>query len=133
MSGSTQQTLLRLDVQPLPEPEAEIWRILQANHRGRGNAIGMRALAAMVGLSTRSVQSAIEWLIKEHARPIGSSCSRPCGYYVIIDQEDLEHTFRNRVNRGISNLSAAYALKSAPEVQAALGQLSAFIGGGDDS
>ena len=122
MSESTQQSLA-LESRPLPEPAASVWRVLERFARGRDNAIPMRDLAAHCDLSTRQLQGEIEYLIREHAKPIGSSCGRNHGYYVIEDQADLEETFNNRVRRGISNLQAAYSLKRSPSVAAALGQL----------
>jgi len=126
---SNPQQSLQLDGRPLPEPEATVWRILSCHHRGRANAISMSELARLAGLSTRAVQSAVEYLISEHRKPLGSSCGKPSGYYVIVDQADLELTFHNRVSRGIANFRAAYALKKSPEVAAALGQVSMIAGG----
>lgn len=123
MPNPSPQISLLLEERPLPEPEATIWSILSEQHRGRAAAIPMPELAYYLNLSTRALQNCIEWLIKEHGKPIGSSCGKPSGYYVIADAKDLELTFRNRVNRGIANLAAAYRLKKTPEVLQALGQL----------
>ncbi len=122
MMNATQQNL-DLFSRPLPDQAATVWRALERNARGRENAIPMRDLAERCGLSTRNLQSAIEYLIREAAKPIGSSCGKVNGYYVIENQADLEETYRNRMRRGIANLTAAYALKRSPQVAAALGQL----------
>ena len=119
-----QQKLQLNNVRPLPEPAATIWRIIRKECRGRENAIRMPALAARVGVSTRTVQSEIEYLINEHGKRIGSSCGKKPGYYIITDREDLEITFQNRVRRGIANFRSAYALKKSDKVKEALGQVS---------
>jgi len=124
LSCQTLQTKLQLNGRSLPEPAATIWRIISRECKGRENAIRMPALAARVGISTRTVQSEIEYLINEHGKRIGSSCGKKPGYYAIIDQEDLEITFQNKVRRGIANFRSAYALKKSKEVQEALGQVS---------
>jgi len=94
---------------------------------GRENAIRMPELASWVGISTRAVQSAIEYLILEHSKKIGSSCGKNPGYYVITDQNDLDETFNNLVRRGVANFARAYALKKSNQVQEALGQVSALV------
>lgn len=126
MSCQTLQTKLQLNERPLPEPAATIWRIINRECQGRENAIRMPILAARVGVSTRTVQSEIEYLINERGKRIGSSCGKKPGYYVITDQEDLEITFQNRVRRGIANFRSAYALKKSNQVKEALGQVSAL-------
>ena len=87
----------------------------------------MIVLAAHLGLSTRDLQAAVQRLIADHGKPIGSSCGRVNGYYVIVDREDLETTFNNRVRRAMSNLRIAYTLKRSPQVAAALGQISIVL------
>ncbi len=109
---------------PLPEPESSIWSILAREARGRENAIPMSDLAAHLGLSTRDLQAAVQRLIADFGKPVGSSCGKINGFYVIIDQADLDATFNNRVRRALSNLRIAYKLKRSPQVAAALGQVS---------
>ena len=127
MNAPKSQTQLHLEVRPLPEPEATIWRILTREAWGRENAIRMPELASWVGISTRAVQSAIEYLILEHSKKIGSSCGKNPGYYVITDQNDLDETFNNLVRRGVANFARAYALKKSHQVKEALGQVSALV------
>lgn len=70
-----------------PEEQA-VWRVLD-RHRGRGQAVGLDAVAAMIGHSERVVQHAIAALIEQHGRPIGSAVKKPTGYFVIETEDEL--------------------------------------------
>lgn len=120
---------LELAEKPIAEPAAWIWEIIRSECRGRENAIPMPELATRVGLSTRSVQSEIEFLILEHSKPIGSSCGKILGYYMITDEQDLELVYRNRMNRAIGNFRIAHALKREAAVAEMQGQIS-MVGAG---
>ena len=124
MSVQTLQTTLQLESRPLPEPAASIKRIIETEALGRANAIPMPDLAARLGISTRTLQSEIEWLIVEHGCRIGSSCGKVHGYYWITDQADLELTYRNRMNRAIANFRAAWKLQRGRAAAEMLGQVS---------
>ena len=122
---TAQQQKLQLSERPLPEPAATIWRIIREECQGRENAIRMPALAARVEVSTRTVQSEIEYLIREHGKGIGSSCSsKNPGYYMIMDQEDRELTYKNRMNRAKSNFRQAAKINKAAAIREILGQIS---------
>ena len=129
MRDSTESTsqLSLLEPRSLPEPEASIYSVLDREARGRENAIPMADLAAYLHLSTRDLQAAVQRLIADHGRPIGSSCGKVNGFYLITNQADLDITFNNRVRRALSNLRVAYALKRSPQVAAALGQISIVL------
>lgn len=125
MDGGNAQLGLQLAEAPIPEPAAGIWRIISRECRGRENAIPMPELAERVGLSTRSVQGEIEYLIKEQGKMIGSSCSPACpGYYEIIDQADRELTYRNLMNRAVSAWRRAAKINRREAVQEMQGQIS---------
>jgi hypothetical protein len=124
MDAASAQLGLQLTASPIPEPAAGIWRIICGECRGRENAIPMPELAGRLGVSTRTVQSEIELLILEYGKPIGSSCGKVSGYYMITDEADLELVFRNRINRAISNFRVAYALKREAAVHEMQGQMS---------
>lgn len=134
MRNSTESTsqLSLLEQRPLSENEAEIWSILDSHARGRDKAIPMADLAAYRQISTRDLQAVVQSLIADHGKPIGSSCGRINGYYVITDQADLDATFNNRVRRALSNLRIAYMLKRSPQVAAALGQISIVLPSSED-
>ena len=120
-----QQQKLQLNGRSLPEPAATIWRIIREECQGRENAIRMPVLAARVGVSTRTVQSEIEYLNCEHGKGIGSSCStKNPGYYMIMDQGDRELTYKNRINRAKSNFRHAAKINKAAAIQEILGQIS---------
>lgn len=124
MVSENTQLGLQLTETPIPEPAASIWRIISAECRGRELAIPMPELASRLGISTRTVQSEIEYLILEHGKRIGSSCGKVSGYYEITDEADLELVYRNRMNRAVSNWRIAARLKREAAVQEMLGQVS---------
>lgn len=113
-----------LTAPPIPEPAAAIWRIISSECQGRERAVPMPELARRLGISTRAVQSEIEYLILEHGKRIGSSCGKVSGYYLITDEADLELVYRNRMNRAVSNFRIASRLKRETAVQEMLGQVS---------
>lgn len=124
MSGSNPQISLLLDEAPIPEPAAAIWRIISSECPGRERAVPMPELASRLGISTRAVQSEIEYLILEHGKRIGSSCGKVSGYYLITDEADLELVYRNRMNRALGNFRIAARLKRETAIQEMMGQVS---------
>lgn len=57
------------------------WRVMQHIRHGRENAVSMSALAELVGISTRELQSIITHLIQDHDIMISSATGRNHGYY----------------------------------------------------
>jgi len=124
-----QQTSLQLEARPLPEPEATIWCILNILHQGHKKAIKMPDLAECVDLPTRALQDAIRNMRLEYDLPVGSTPARnKPGYFVIMNEEDLEIATRNLWNRGMSDLAVYAALKRNRQVKEQLGQLAIIAG-----
>ena len=103
--------------------ERRVYLVL-SGHYGRENAIPMPELAALVGISTRKVQTCIEKLIKQHKIFIGSSCVPGSnGYYLITDDKD-RRIARGNIARRMVSLAVRYrTLERDPEVSRLLGQL----------
>lgn len=96
----------------LTENEQSVFDVLD-HHRGRGQAIGLDAVAAYTGLSEREVQSAVAELIEHHGRPIGSAVKKPMGYYLIETEEELAESLNQLTHRLTALARRIAALKQS--------------------
>lgn len=92
-------------------------------HKGKGNAISLPALAALLGTDTRTVQFIKRELI-EDGEIICSSCQKnSSGYYLPSTAEEIEASKKNLKNRAFSLLRAVHKLEGGHGLQEFLGQL----------
>ena len=73
----------------MSEGEKTISRLI-ALQRGRANAISIAILCQMTEYTEREIKGIVEQLIVTHGLKIGSSRVKPFGYFMIIDQADLD-------------------------------------------
>lgn len=76
---------------------------------GAENAITARELSQLLDLPIRQVTAAVERERRE-GRPICSSNSEPCGYYIAADQRELAQFCRRQYQRGGEILKTHAAL-----------------------
>jgi len=79
-----------------------------------GHALAMSAgeLGRMLGISPREVGALVAELV-EAGQPIGSSCTKPYGYYVCIDAADVEHGAAHIRSRALGSLARWRAFQRA--------------------
>lgn len=81
-------------------------------HRGRGNAISYKAIAALVDKHPRTVREVVSQLIFQFGQPIGTCYETSGGgYYLIVSPWELEDTYEKLRGHGISILKRAADLK----------------------
>jgi hypothetical protein len=78
----------------LTEREKEILRVI-AGHKGAARAIRSEDVAAAAGMewcekTRREIAGVVETAVLLHKIPIGGSRAKPCGYFVIVNANDLE-------------------------------------------
>lgn len=109
--------------------ELKVWSVLVLR-KGRGLAIKSADLSARTGINDRDIRSTIKYLIERHGKPIGSATKKPCGYYIIKDEQEMKEVQRSLTNRAISTLKRAKAYDSNPIrkgwVADVVGQLTLF-------
>jgi len=94
----------------MPPDEQRVWRALQA-HAGRASAITGEALAEGTGLPWRECRQVMKDLIEIHHKRIGSSPSRPAGYYIIETPDEEEATYQTLKGQAISTLKRASVIR----------------------
>jgi biotin operon repressor len=90
-----------------------------ALHVGRGNGIGVKALAERTGLPARQVRTHISDLRQDGVAICGTPHD---GYYVAGSPEELEETCRFLRSRALHSLTLESRLRKVPLVEL-LGQL----------
>lgn len=95
-----------LDFPELATDEAVVWNELR-DRRGSNRAIRVGTLAELVGMKPRKVQEIVHALIHEWGKPIGTSMSKPFGYYHIVEAEERKHVVELHTRRGIAELATA--------------------------
>ncbi|TAN40777.1 MAG: hypothetical protein EPN22_16905 [Nitrospirae bacterium] len=85
--------------------------ILSLIPTGKKNARLVGTIAEQSLLHWREVQQVVETLIHKHDYCIGSSSGKPCGYYIITDEQELETVYQSLRRRGIKILQRASKLK----------------------
>lgn len=108
MSEQVQIDFEGVEAEELTQEETQILSLLQ---RGRDNALSVRHLAECVGVTEVRLREMVRHLIDVHGACIGSSTSKPPGYYIITDPEEIDAVYRSLRHRGISILVRAAKLK----------------------
>lgn len=78
--------------------ESHFLRILQ-QHRGLAQAIPVPQMAAELGVSSRVAQEIKKSLVEQHHVSIGSSCGKRSGWFIPIDQAEVDATIKNYKKR----------------------------------
>lgn len=113
---------LRLDLPQLTDDEERVLNAL-ACRRGRAQALSAPSLAALTGLEERYVRELVKRLVEVHRVPIGSTTSRPPGYYIITGDEERQQVRASLIRRAVSILQRARAYERGPWVDELIGQL----------
>jgi hypothetical protein len=84
---------------PLTLLESKFVTILQS-HRGLTNAISVPDMAARLDVSARTAQEIKKTLVEQYGIAIGSACGKRSGWYIPINQAEVDATlkqYRSRV------------------------------------
>jgi len=95
-----EQTVLQFDAPDLTADQRKVWDVIR-RRRGAAQAIPMSHVATLAfgdAGQTRRVQDAVAGLTLA-GRPVGSSCGKPNGYYLITDPGELERAIKNLEHR----------------------------------
>ena len=91
--------------------------------KGRENAISMHEVAELTGSNARTVQAIVKFLVEERHVPIGTSTTRPFGYFRLANNDERRAVRNHFVRRGLSNLQHARAYDSDSIVAPLIGQI----------
>lgn len=100
----------------------QVFRLIAAC-KGRERAVSMHEIAARVEISSRDVQSIVKHLVEDKRLPIGSSVTKPFGYYWIVTEAERRACRNHFIRRALSNLAHAKAYDSDAIVGPLVGQL----------
>lgn len=74
-----------------------------ANHRGMSMAISVQAMAVALGLGDGKAGQRQAQLVKravvEAGHPVGSSCGKVSGYYLVQNEDEIKATLRQYASR----------------------------------
>lgn len=84
---------------------------------GAENAIKVRDLAALTGVSSRKVQSIVHHLIHSHGIPVGTSMREPYGNFLAITSKERQDVIDLHRRRGLAELGTAAALEGIDEAE----------------
>lgn len=93
-------------VRGFPEPICFVVRELRG-HMGRDEAVSVATIAGRMGLSDLEVRRAVRELRNFYGWPVGSVTSKPPGYYLIADEEELKAAYESLRRRGLRILVTA--------------------------
>jgi len=80
--------------------------------QGRALAMSADEAGRMLGISPREVGALVAELV-DAGHPIGSSCTKPYGYYVCIDNADVAHGAAHIRARALGSLARWRAFQNA--------------------
>ena len=104
-----QGDIFNQDLVGLDDEEARVWKVIR-ERRGSGNAMKVADLAWRVRLPETKVREVVSHLVRDHGKLIGSSTTKPPGFYIIDDPEELRAHIKSLQHRGIMCLVRAAAL-----------------------
>lgn len=110
-------------------PEMERIAKIIYRHQGRTNPVKSVVIAYRTGMDERKVRELVKGLVEDHRLPIGSTSSKPAGYYIITDPGELRQVRRSLIRRAISILNRAKAYDRAGWVAEMAGQLALKLEG----
>ncbi|MDZ4042895.1 MAG: hypothetical protein U1D96_05295 [Eubacteriales bacterium] len=113
----------QLQLVPSMTPEEDRIAKIIFKHRGRSNPVQVTVLSYKTGIDQRKVREIVKGLIEDHLLPIGSTSSKPAGYYVITDPRELRLVRRSLIRRAVSILNRAKAYDRGGWVSEMAGQL----------
>ena len=91
--------------------DSEEQRVVSLLKEGKENAVCVKTLAGLVGVSDVKLREIVRHLIDEHGYCIGSRTGEPAGYYLITEESEINEVYRSLRHRGISILVRASKLK----------------------
>lgn len=86
------------ELSSLRESERRVYQLLE-RHSGAQNAILQADIAYRLGMSRREVGATIQSLVIDHGAPIGASCGKRSGYFLIETEEERRKAERNLRSR----------------------------------
>lgn len=92
-------------------------------HHGRAAAISMHRISEVTGVQPRLIQAIVKFLVEERLLPIGTSTSKPFGYFWIETDEERRAVRDQFVRRAVSILQHAKAYDSQSIIGPLIGQL----------
>lgn len=126
---STDNLLLFPGDLDLPEPLRQVWGEI-CKHRGRSEAISLRDIADILGIEGRAIQIAVNSLVVDFGKPIGSTSDRERpGYYIPVDETEARRAYQSLVRRAVNILRRAHALRKSNRLALALGQVELELDG----
>lgn len=113
-----------------PAEDLEVLRVMHLvrQHEGRAAAISMHEIERLTGIPARSIQSIVKLLVEERHLPIGTSTSKPFGYFWIVTEGERRECRNHLLRRALSTLRHAQALDSEAVVGPLVGQLELTVG-----
>lgn len=107
-----------------PEERRQVAAVLGVirSRRGRAAAIPMQEIAARTGVTERSVQSIVKFLVEERQIPIGTATSRPFGYFILASDAERRACRNSLLRRALSTLEHAKAFDQDGIVAPLVGQ-----------
>lgn len=90
---------------------AELLSVLSKIKTGRDNATTYKDLSAITGMSSRSIQMAVEELRNDHEQPICSASDAPAGVYLATTSDELDEWAATQRDRARSLLRSSWAIK----------------------
>lgn len=113
----------------LPEPLRQVWKEI-SKHRGRSEAISLSDISDTLGIEGRAIQIAVNALVVDFGKPIGSTSDRERpGYYIPADETEARRAYQSLVRRAVNILRRAHALRKSPRLTQALGQVELELDG----
>lgn len=106
-----------------PTPMEKLVAELIAQHKGREHPISNRRLQELTHLSERDVKDIVEVLVCQHQARIGGRRGNPCGYFLVVDAEDLKMAvkpYRSQIRRMAQRLRVLEGREAVVEL---LGQM----------
>lgn len=116
-----------------PSPfERYLGELIARKFRGRECPASIHRLRLMTGKTEREIKATIERLRRDHRLCIGARRTRPVGYFLVIDEEDLEaalHSYRSQI---FTMLRTIRLLASRAKWLEFRGQMRIEMEGGDE-
>lgn len=89
----------------------ELLVVMSSIKVGRDNALTYKDLSRITGMSSRSIQIAVEELRNGHEQPICSASDAPAGVYYATNSAELEKWAAMQRERARSLLRSSWAIK----------------------
>jgi hypothetical protein len=86
-------------------------RVLSLIGEGQENASTVNYIRSLTGFADVHVRELVSDMVNNYGLKIGSGCN---GFYMITNEEELNHTVRNLMSRATKIIARARALQNIP-------------------